>query len=125
MTDLDPAHRQLTSRVRFDWGPTGAAAITVGPGGADIAVVVDVLSFTTTLTVALERGITVLPYRWHDAGAAAYAAEHDAVLAVGRLEQRSGAAGVSLSPAAMAAGNRRGPHRAALAERVEHRVRAA
>lgn len=94
---LDPAHRQSSYRVRFDWGPTGAEAIAVG---ADIAVVVDVLSFTTTLTVALERGITVLPFRWKDERAAAYAAEHGATLAIGRLEARElpGTA-VSLSPA--------------------------
>ena len=71
--------------------------------GADVAVVVDVLSFTTTLTVALERGITVFPYRWQDDGAAAYAAARDAVLAVGRFEAagRRGEPGVTLSPAAM------------------------
>ena len=87
--------------MRFDWGPTGAAAIVEG---ADIAVVVDVLSFTTTLCVAVERGMTVLPYRWNDERAAAYAEQRAATLAVGRLEARSlpGGAGVSLSPAAMA-----------------------
>ncbi len=98
---MNPAHRQLDHQVRFDWGPTGAAAIAEG---ADVAVVVDVLSFTTTLCVAIERGMTVLPYRWKDERAAAYAEERSATLAVGRLEARSlpGGAGVSLSPAAMA-----------------------
>ena len=98
---MNPHHRQLDHRVRFDWGPTGAAAIAEG---ADVAVVVDVLSFTTTLCVAVERGMTVLPYRWKDERAAAYADERAATLAVGRLEARSlpGGAGVSLSPAAMA-----------------------
>jgi len=98
---MNPAHQQLAHRVRFDWGPTGADAIAEG---ADVAVVVDVLSFTTTLCVAVERGITVLPYRWKDERAAAYAVERDATLAVGRLEARSlpGRSGVSLSPAAMA-----------------------
>lgn len=98
---MNPAHQQLGHRVRFEWGPTGAAAIA---DGADVALVVDVLSFTTTLCVAVERGITVLPYRWKDDRAAAYAAERDATLAVGRLEARSltGGAAVSLSPAAMA-----------------------
>jgi 2-phosphosulfolactate phosphatase len=93
------AHRQLGHRVRFDWGPTGADAIAEG---ADVAVVVDVLSFTTTLTVAVERGITVLPFRWKDDRAAAYAAEQDATLAVGRFEARATTGGaVSLSPADM------------------------
>jgi 2-phosphosulfolactate phosphatase len=100
---FDPEHRQTSHRVRFDWGPTGAAAIAEG---ADVAVVVDVMSFTTTLCVAVERGMTVLPYRWKDERAAAYAAERAAALAVGRLEARSledsGGSAVSLSPAAMA-----------------------
>jgi 2-phosphosulfolactate phosphatase len=98
---VDPAHRQLEHRVRFDWGPTGAAAVAQG---ADVAVVVDVMSFTTTLSVALDRGMTVLPYRWKDERAEAYAEERDATLAVGRLEGRllPAGLGVSLSPAAMA-----------------------
>ena len=32
--------------------------------------VVDVLSFTTTLTVAADRGVMVFPYRWRDESAA-------------------------------------------------------
>ena len=28
---MNAAHRQLDHRVRFDWGPTGAAAIASGP----------------------------------------------------------------------------------------------
>src|SRR5262245_40889594 len=95
---FDPEHRQPAARVRFEWGPTGAAAVAAG---AHLAVVVDVLSFTTTLSIAVDRGITVLPFRWKDERAAAYAAEHDATLAVGRLEARAlpPGTGVSLSPA--------------------------
>jgi 2-phosphosulfolactate phosphatase len=84
--------------VRCEWGPTGAALVP-----ADVAVVVDVLSFTTTVTVAVERGVTVLPYRWRDDGAREYAASRDALLALGRLEARERPGQVSLSPAAMAA----------------------
>ena len=51
-----------------------------------MAVVVDVLSFTTTLTVAVEQGVVVHPYPWHAEDAAAYAAERGATLAVGRRE---------------------------------------
>lgn len=97
---FNPAHTQREFAVRFDWGPTGAAATA-----ADVAVVVDVLSFTTTLSVAVERGIEVLPFRWRDERAAAYAEEQGATLAVGRFEARSATAGaeVSLSPASVAA----------------------
>ena len=96
------AHGQPSYAVRLEWGPTGAAAIAAG---ADVAVVVDVLSFTTTLSVALDRGMTVYPYRWRDDGAAAYAADREAVLAVGRFEADDGTdpatSRVTLSPAAM------------------------
>lgn len=93
---VDSAHGQLGHSVRFEWGATGAAAIA---RGADVAIVVDVLSFTTTLSVAVERGITVFPFRWNDERAAAYAEERDAVLARGR----SARDGVSLSPASVRA----------------------
>lgn len=47
---MDEAHRQREYGVRFDWGLQGALAVAAD---VDIAVVVDVLSFTTTVTVAL------------------------------------------------------------------------
>lgn len=87
-----PAHRQGRWPVRMEWGPTGARSLA---DGTDVAVVVDVLSFTTTLTVAVERGITVHPFPWKDERAASYAVERDAVLAGPR------GPGVSLSSAAM------------------------
>jgi 2-phosphosulfolactate phosphatase len=85
----------------MDWGLSGAEAV-----GADavIAVVVDVLSFTTTLTVAVDAGAEVYPFRWKDASAREFAREHDAVLAVGRFEARDAdpaERAVSLSPASL------------------------
>jgi 2-phosphosulfolactate phosphatase len=97
---VDPT-RQLAYSLRLEWGPRGADAI--GPG-CQVAVVVDVLSFTTTLTVAADRGTLVHPYPWHDESAARFAAAHDAVLAVGRSEARAGQ--VSLSPATVRAAAR-------------------
>ncbi len=95
---IPPEHRQTGARIRFDWGPVGAAAIV---DGADVAVVVDVLSFTTAVTVAVENGMRVLPYRWRDASAASYAEARGAVLAVGRsVGERTGQ--VSLSPRSIA-----------------------
>ncbi|MEY2436929.1 MAG: 2-phosphosulfolactate phosphatase [Acidimicrobiaceae bacterium] len=58
-----------------------------------MVVIVDVLRFTTAVTVAVERGAVVLPYRWRDDGAAAYAVANRAELA-GMRE----AGGWSLSP---------------------------
>jgi 2-phosphosulfolactate phosphatase len=86
-------YAQAGHRIRFDWGPEGADA--VGPGAAVVAVV-DVLTFTTTLTVAVERGISVLPFRWRDGSAAEAARTHGAALAVGRSD--AGPGDVSLSP---------------------------
>lgn len=82
-------------RARFDWGPAGAGEIG---GDARFVAVIDVLSFTTALTVAAERGIEVYPYRWKDESALEYARARDAVLAVGRSEA-DGPGRVSLSPA--------------------------
>ncbi|HEY3559299.1 MAG TPA: 2-phosphosulfolactate phosphatase [Kribbella sp.] len=75
----------------FDWGPVGAEVVA-----GDIVAVVDVLSFTTAVTVAADRGIDVYPYRWRDETAVAYAEQYGATLAVGR--SAAGPDGVSLSP---------------------------
>ena len=69
---------------------------------ADLAVVVDVLSFTTTVACAVERGVSVHPFRWRDERAEAFARELGGRLAVGRLEAREQAGEVSLSPGSMA-----------------------
>jgi len=85
-------------RVRLAWGPTGALAARGDGSAPAVAVVVDVLSFTTTVGVAADRGVAVLPWPSHDPdGAAAHADRHAAHLAVGRAESRRGAR-VSLSP---------------------------
>ncbi|GAB3943111.1 hypothetical protein GCM10029976_065230 [Kribbella albertanoniae] len=78
-------------RVGFDWGPVGAEVVA-----GHLVAVVDVLSFTTAVTVAADLGIDVYPYRWRDETAVAYASQYDAHLAVGRSE--AGPGDVSLSP---------------------------
>ncbi len=92
-----PAHGQAAYTRRLDWGLDGARALVADARPGDVAVVVDVLSFTTTMTVALERGVVVHPYPWHADDAAAYAADRDATLAVGRREGLASRS-VSLSP---------------------------
>lgn len=98
-----PAHSQDHHRIRLEWGATGARELTayaVGQGDV-VAVVVDVLSFTTCVSVALDAGTAVHPYRWNDASAEAFAAERGAVLALPR--QQAGPGDVSLSPASLRA----------------------
>ncbi len=69
--------------VRFEWGPTGAARLVED---AACLVVVDVLSFTTSVSVCVGRGMAVLPHRWGDPDVAAFAEANDARLAVRRRE---------------------------------------
>lgn len=97
--------------VSFGWGPVEARVLA--PAAACV-VVVDVLSFTTSVGIAVEGGTAVHPYRmgvppdevWgRDATAVAYAREKDAVLAVGRSEATE-THPWTLSPAALRAAPR-------------------
>ncbi|GAA3586456.1 hypothetical protein GCM10022419_080800 [Nonomuraea rosea] len=83
--------------VRFEWGVTGADRLAPEVG---CIVVVDVLSFTTSVTVAVESGMRVFPYRWRDATASTFADQKGAALAVGR-RAASASSPWSLSPAAL------------------------
>ena len=85
--------------VRFGWGPVEAAELA-SPAGC--LVVIDVLSFTTAVSVVTERGGRVIPYRWRDESARAYAEKHDAKLASGR-RQATEESPWTLSPAALRA----------------------
>ncbi len=70
--------------IHFGWG---LHAIRSVASDYPIVVVVDVLSFSTSVDIAVSRGAAVLPYRFDDPGAAAFAANHDATLATGRGEE--------------------------------------
>ncbi|MFD3657722.1 2-phosphosulfolactate phosphatase [Streptomyces sp. NPDC058620] len=94
---MDDWFLQTGSGARFEWGPVGAQRLA-----ADVAclVVVDVLSFTTSVTVAVESGTRVFPYAWRDESASRFAEQMGARLAVGRRMATS-ASPWSLSPAAL------------------------
>jgi len=80
--------------IRCEWGSTGAS--TLAPG-CDAVVIVDVLSFSTAVSVAVSRGAIVFPFRWGDDFGAAFAARHNAQLA-----GRRGTGAYSLSPTSLA-----------------------
>lgn len=74
--------------VRLEWGVAGARSWPE----AEVAIVVDVLSFSTAVSVAVERGAAILPVASRD-GAAGLAQRLGAVCA-----GRRGEDGFSLSP---------------------------
>lgn len=80
-------------KLRCEWGLHGVQALQ---DHVDALVIVDVLSFGTCVSIATARGAAVLPFAWRDERAAAFAREHDAVLAGKRGESR-----YSLSPASL------------------------
>jgi len=78
--------------VVCEWGLQGLRASARGR----IVIIVDVLSFSTAVTVAIGRGATVFPCEWNDARAAALAKEEGAELASKRGKGR-----FSLAPASL------------------------
>ncbi|HVB14866.1 MAG TPA: 2-phosphosulfolactate phosphatase [Candidatus Dormibacteraeota bacterium] len=79
-------HRQAAAdqsgfTVRFGWGLEGAAALAPP---SDVVVVVDVITFSSTVAVAVERGCLVYPHPWDPESAAALARQLGAEVAVSR-----------------------------------------
>lgn len=79
-------------RVELEWGPVGAAALA---SHCPVIVVCDVLSFSTTVTVATAAGVRIRPHPWKDRSAAELASRMGALLAGPRGSD------VSLSPVSM------------------------
>jgi len=79
---------------RLEWGLTGVRLLAKA---VDLIVVVDVLSFSTAVTVAVEAGARVVPYPAGDTTARAYARSIGAILA----SPNRGATGPTLSPASL------------------------
>jgi 2-phosphosulfolactate phosphatase len=69
--------------IRCEWGLAGVRLVG---GLADVVVIVDVLSFSTCVDVAVSRGAGIFPYLWKDQSAQEYAAQCGAELAGRRGE---------------------------------------
>jgi 2-phosphosulfolactate phosphatase len=82
--------------IRCEWGAHGIAVLAPI---SDVIIIIDVLSFSTSVDVAVTQGAMVFPYRWRDDTALAYATSVGATLAdPGRHPNR-----YSLSPASLTA----------------------
>jgi 2-phosphosulfolactate phosphatase len=80
--------------LRCEWGLNGLLTLQ---SSSDAVVIVDVLSFSTAVDIAVSNGASVLPYRWKDDGAGRFAVENGAVLAEGRSAEDK----YTLSPASL------------------------
>jgi len=87
-----PEHRQCDYLVRVEWGREGAALLAAE---CAVVIVVDVLSFSTAVDVAVGRGGAVLPMRCRDG-------DRERALPPGvRLAGPRGGPGPTLSPASL------------------------
>jgi 2-phosphosulfolactate phosphatase len=71
------AFSQHARACRCEWGTEAVKALAP----ADVIIVVDVLSFTTCVDIAVSRGGAILPYGWSDPSAADFARAQGAELA--------------------------------------------
>lgn len=72
---------QIGFDARFEWGMDGMRRLAPV---SDVVVIVDTLSFSTCVDVAVSRGAIVFPYRWRDESAVTFAREQGAELAASR-----------------------------------------
>ena len=89
-----PYSDQSAFDVRSEWGSRGLAALS----SCDVVVIVDVLSFTTTVEIGVSRGAILFPYPMGADGSGEYASERNATVA-NKRDSEPGQ--VSLSPASM------------------------
>lgn len=88
--------RQNKFEVRLEWG---LSAVDYLASDADCAVVVDVMSFSTCVSLAVDKGARIYPYPWKDQSALEYGMKIGANTA--SLDRRFSGKGYSLSPASI------------------------
>lgn len=86
---------QRDFEIKCEWGLPGIERLSPY---SDVIIIVDVLSFSTCVDVAVNRGALVHPYRWRDGTAEAFTTSIAGVLARSR---RHAQGGYSLSPVSL------------------------
>ncbi|MDW8845078.1 2-phosphosulfolactate phosphatase [Erwinia sp. MMLR14_017] len=82
--------------VRLEWG---LSAVEYLASEADCAVIVDVMSFSTCVSLAVDNGARIYPYPWKDQSALEYGMRIGANTA--SFDRRFSGTGYSLSPASI------------------------
>ena len=90
------AEASASCHVEVAWGAAGLQSVL---GSSDVVVIVDVLSFSTAVDVAVGCGACIYPYAYGDGGAVRQAAAWGATLAQPRT---TGGGQLSLSPQSLA-----------------------
>ncbi|MBZ0288172.1 MAG: 2-phosphosulfolactate phosphatase [Anaerolineae bacterium] len=81
--------------IRCEWGAQGVATLA---SVSDVVIIVDVLSFSTAVDIAVSRGAIIYPYHLRNDSAVAYAKSRDALLASFRRDEPGG---YSLAPTSL------------------------
>ena len=80
--------------LRFEWGIQGIHQLAPI---SDVIIIVDILSFTTSVEIATSQDAVVFPYQWADKSVYDFAASVEAIVA-----HRANPAGIGLSPSTLA-----------------------
>lgn len=87
-------HSNSSHNINCEWGVKG---IELHKQNSDVIIIVDVLSFSTAVDIALNRGAVIYPFRFTDETALLYSKQVDAVLASTKRSTEI----LSLSPVSM------------------------
>src|SRR5262249_22659998 len=87
-------YTQSDYAIRCEWGEEGITRLSLV---SDVVIIVDVLSFSTAVAIAVQNGAVIFPYPAHDDTAVSYAQSVQAMLA----QKERTVPGFSLSPASL------------------------
>ena len=86
---------QSAFELRCEWGWQGVSQLAPI---SDVIIIVDILSFSTSVEIATNQGAVIFPYQWRDLSASDYAQQVQAELAD---RERKPSSGYSLAPSSL------------------------
>lgn len=86
---------QSEFEIRCEWGRQGISQLAPI---SDVIIIVDIMSFSTSVEIATNNGAVIYPYQWKDSSALDYAQQVKAELA---HRERKPSSGYSLAPSSL------------------------